>query len=270
MVYIGKDKYIQQNKRHKDHNRESRYDEQVINRIVQNTPSRYDYYVLKDNLSSNAEAIYWERTLIGLFETEDFWNFTSGGEGTVGYKWTEEQKQRRSEAMKELWSDPNSAFHSEERYQKISEAMKGNKYMLGKHHTEESKNKMSESHKILWTDDERRQKQSEAMKGKHHTEESKKKNSLTTSRQMNKTGLYRVTKQYKRNCKQRFCWAYRYYDNGKHKGLSSTNLHTLKQKVLDADFDWQILDDNKALKTILTDLIAKVPPENRVKVHRNI
>ena len=57
-----------------------------------------------------------------------------------------------------LTKSEHRALHkcSEETKQKISESLKGNKYMLGKRHTEESKKKMSESHK-----------------GKHHTEEAR-------------------------------------------------------------------------------------------------
>lgn len=43
VVYIGKDSNISVNRRHKDHHAPSRYDEQRINRILQNNEGRYTY-----------------------------------------------------------------------------------------------------------------------------------------------------------------------------------------------------------------------------------
>ena len=61
-------------------------------------------------------------------------NFTWGGEGISGYKFSEETKQKMSEAKK-------GKKHSEEAKRKISESEKGKKK------SEETKQKMSESHK---------------------------------------------------------------------------------------------------------------------------
>lgn len=111
---------------------------------------------------------------------------------------------------------------------------------------------------------ETRQKMSEAQKGeknhmygKKQSEEHKRKNSLTTSRQMNKTGLYRVQKQKDSHCKQGFRWKYQYYDNGKHKSISSIDLFTLKDKVLAKGFEWRIIDGTNLERT-LKDLIPIV------------
>lgn len=104
---------------------------------------------------------------------------------------------------------------------------------------------------------ESRKKISEAKKGENHpmygkkqSEEHKKKNSLTKSRQRNQTGLYRVQKRNNFTCKQGFTWDYKYYDNGKRKSISSTDLFTLKQRVLDAGLEWRIIDGVKLERTL--------------------
>lgn len=52
IVYIGKDSNIDKNKRHKDHTAQWSYNNQQINKVIQNNPSRYKYNVLvKGNIS---------------------------------------------------------------------------------------------------------------------------------------------------------------------------------------------------------------------------
>lgn len=46
IVYIGKDNYIDKSKRNNEHYAPSRYNEQVINRVLQNNPDRYEYKVI--------------------------------------------------------------------------------------------------------------------------------------------------------------------------------------------------------------------------------
>lgn len=98
IVYVGKDSNIGDNKRHKDHHRPSNYKKQVINRVLQNNPNRYTYHILKqgefnDNLLNALEIIYTHRY-------NPKFSFTIGGDGSRGYKHSEESKQRMSEARK--------------------------------------------------------------------------------------------------------------------------------------------------------------------------
>ena len=46
VVYVGKDSHIGENKRHKQHYQSSNYNEQTINRVLQNNKGRYDYKCL--------------------------------------------------------------------------------------------------------------------------------------------------------------------------------------------------------------------------------
>jgi hypothetical protein len=67
IVYVGKDSKIDKhNNRHYQHTRKCNYNHQVINKIIQNNPSRYTYEVLfkgkskhiDDNLLNTLEMGY--------------------------------------------------------------------------------------------------------------------------------------------------------------------------------------------------------------------
>jgi hypothetical protein len=110
---------------------------------------------LKQNLTEE-EAFRHEIYMIAVFGRKDLGNGilhnrTDGGEGSSGW------------------------VPSEETRRKISEASKGNTYMLGKTLSEETKRKMSDTRKGKTHSEETKRKQSEAKKGKTFSEESKRK-----------------------------------------------------------------------------------------------
>ncbi|MBO5180170.1 MAG: hypothetical protein J6B87_07500 [Clostridia bacterium] len=115
IVYIGKDSYIDKRKRDKDHKQPCVYNKQQINRVIQNTPERYQYKVLEEG--NIPEKILNALEIVFIQKYNPKFNFTKGGEGILGFK------------------------HSNETKKKISESLKGkpNLSRIGKSHTEETK-----------------------------------------------------------------------------------------------------------------------------------
>ena len=79
------------------------------------------------------------------------YNMTNGGEGTIGYIYTDESRQKASEAQKKRFEDPDEI-------QKISEAAKK------RWENPEEREKISESQQKRWEKPEEREKASEAQK----------------------------------------------------------------------------------------------------------
>lgn len=119
IVYIGKDSYIDKQKRFKAHSSKSHYSAQKINQILQNNPNRYDYKILeKGNMSQKLLNAF---EMCFIFKYNPKFNFTVGGEGSLG------KKRKFSEAHKK----------------KLSKKALGNKNRLGKFLSQASKNKIS-------------------------------------------------------------------------------------------------------------------------------
>ena len=169
VVYIGKDSHIEENRRHKNHLIPSCYNKQMINRVLQNNPHRYQYDVLCSSDDCGDELL--NDLEMGYIETYDpKFNFTKGGEGTLGYKLSNETKEKISKAN-------TGRKLSEEARRKISESQRGEKnhnygvkgknhYLYGVPKSEEHKRKLSEANKGRTLPEESRKKISEANKGK--------------------------------------------------------------------------------------------------------
>ena len=144
VAYVGKDSHIDINKREKEHCRPSCYNRQPFNQILQNNPNRYTYQVLvwdvKDQETLNALEIQYIRQLKPKF------NFTNGGDGSIGYKHSKESKRKMSKAKYGSNNHFYGKKHSDETKRKISESKKGKKLSL------ETCLKMSESRRKydLW------------------------------------------------------------------------------------------------------------------------
>lgn len=239
IVYVGKDSNIHEDKRHKSHFHPSQYNKQQINRVLQNNPDRYTYQVLvfdvKDDDTLNDLEIQYIRQLHPKF------NYTKGGDGLLGFK------------------------HSEETRKKISEKIKDeNHHMYGNHHSEETKKKISENNARYWQDktfseehcknisksltgkkfsEEHKKKISKALKGKKISDGTKDKISKSKSKVQNTSGYYRVCKAKNKRYKQGFRWSYQYYENGKHKEISSVDIKKLEEKVKEKGLEWEELND---------------------------
>ena len=151
IVYVGKDSYIDKNKRHNDHMANSEYHKQQINKVLQNTPERYRYKVILQGITSNKILNGFEMAFI--FKYNPKFNFTMGGEGALGYKHTPESiakmsgknhrlygKKLSQEYKDKISSSLKGRTISKEHANKISQAMQGHKV------TEATKQKMSKNH----------------------------------------------------------------------------------------------------------------------------
>lgn len=152
--------------------------------------------------------------------------------------------------------------------------------------SEETRRKMSKASKERWKDEGYRKKMSEKKKGENHPffskkrpkhsermngknnpnwgkktpEETRRKISKTLSERCNITGFYRVSKDKDNACKQGFLWRYKYCENGKQKSIKSVNLSKLQEKVKKYNLPWEILDEEKAKKSL----------EENNKYHQNV
>lgn len=122
VVYIGKDSNIDKNARKHAHEMPSKYNKQPFNRVLQNNLTRYQYkkvFVFDD--ITDTELNQLEMQQIALFNPK--FNFTKGGDGSTGYKHSEETRKK----MKGKNHPFYGKHRSEETRKKISET-KTNKF----------------------------------------------------------------------------------------------------------------------------------------------
>ena len=242
IVYVGKDSHIDKNIRHKTHYQSCQYNKQPINRVLQNNPNRYTYQVLAWNVTDQDTLNALETQYITHLKPK--FNFTNGGDGMLGYKHSEETKQKIRQSNK-------GRKHSEEAKQKMS--INHTKCWLGRHHTKESKQKMSQTHKGKKFSIEHRKKLSQSKQGQNHPNYGKHHNSTIRtkmSKSQNTTGFFCVHKTKSERHKQGFVWRYNFYEDGKQKQISSKDFFKLRDKVLAKNLEWYIIDEEKAQKTI--------------------
>lgn len=163
----------------------------VFSRALRKYPiSAFDFVVL-EKVQDWDSACKKERLYIARFNTKipNGYNMTDGGEGTLGYIFSKEQKRNLSNAHKGKGIGEDNPFygekHTEESKGKIAAVHKGNIYNLGRQFTEEHKNKLSESHKGLQNhlgfkhSEETKEKIRKSKTGSIHSVETKKKMSET-------------------------------------------------------------------------------------------
>lgn len=278
VVYVGKDSNIHGNKRHKDHFCPSGYNKQVINRILQNNPDRYEYKVLWEiedctNNHLNEMEKYYTRIYNPKF------SFTEGGDGIAGLKRTEETKKKISKTRSKkynttgfyrVYKAKDNAFKQGFRwsYQYSNESKKQTIMSLNLLELKDKVEAKGLPWKIL---NEEKAKQSleenektlkkikntpNGNKGKTRSLEQRK----TISKTMSTTGFFRVDKDKDNTCKQGFLWRYRYQQNKKIKKIRRVNLLKLQEEVEVRGLPWEILDEEKAKKSL----------EENNKYHQNV
>lgn len=128
-TYVGKDSHIDENRRDYRHNHPYYYGEQPINRILQNNPKRYEYYKLvelsddfTDDELNELELLFINKLGTYHYENPYGFNFTKGGEGSTGYKFSEEHLKKLSENNARYWKGKT---FSDEHRKNLSESLKG-------------------------------------------------------------------------------------------------------------------------------------------------
>lgn len=250
VVYIGKDSNISVNRRHKNHHAPSRYDEQRINRVLQNNEGRYTYFILCDGYFTEKELNELEEEAVAIFNTYYGYgfNFTKGGDGRnmckedhpfYGKHHTEAIRKKISKSLN------TSGFYRVTKHN-TSHGTQGflwsyQYYIDGKQkHIDrvylKDLEKVVRDKNLPWfiVDEEKAQKSLKEEIGKDTTN----------------TGVYHVSKK-KANNKHGFLFVYWFYDDNIHiKNLSSISIDVLKEKMIQNGHDFIILDDNKYQKAL--------------------
>lgn len=236
VVYIGKDSHINKGQRHKDHFQKYRYNKQQINRILQNNPTRYKYKVLEEGNISREILNALEMVFIRKYNPK--FNFTEGGEGTVGWKHSQEAKKKISNANK------GKKFSKQHR-KRLSDAHK-NKILSFQH-----RQNISKSHKGHKHSQETRIKISNSNKGKTLNRKKTINEKIIISKTMGSYGFFRVTQDKDKTVTQNFSWTYQYYDSKtkKRKKIRRVSLIKLREVVRQRNLEWKIIDKEKAKQT---------------------
>lgn len=164
-IYIGQAKDLDKRKTQFQYFKK-RYGGVYINnaRDKYNSSVFWDYEVIE--YCTEDELNEREKYYIKLFNSTDReigYNITEGGDGCIGYVFTEEAKKAVSEGLKRSYNNLS------EKEKKIrSDRQKGeNNHFYGKHHTEETKQKISNKLKGIFEGEKN------PFYGKHHTQELK-------------------------------------------------------------------------------------------------
>lgn len=134
------------------------------NNYWHNTVKKYGYiiHIVEKDLTEQ-QAFERETYWIQYFGKENLVNLTEGGDGTTGFKHSDETRLKISNAKKGHKLNLGRK-HSENTLKKMSEAQKGNKNNLGKKASNETRKKISQSNKGKKRSEETRKKISEGRK----------------------------------------------------------------------------------------------------------
>lgn len=160
------------NQRYDEHKRHSKTMDTYFYRAIRKYGfDKFDYSVLKQ-VNANTKKELWDKLTqleidyIDKYNTNNAkygYNTTDGGDGVIGYKFTDEDRLKVSKGLKGKLSGAKNP-----RYNKPGT-------FTGKQHTKEAREKMSEAHKGKKLTEEHKAKIRKAVKGQKHTKDSRNK-----------------------------------------------------------------------------------------------
>lgn len=157
--------------RYKEHERHSKRLNTLFYRAIRKYGfENFSYEILEEVNRPTKEELWVALTTLekeyikklDTYNPENGYNCTLGGDGVVGHKFTKEQLEKISRALKGKMVGSKNPM-----YGKVGT-------FKGKKHTEETKKRLSEIHSGKTLTEEHKRKIGESGKGKLHTEESKK------------------------------------------------------------------------------------------------
>ena len=111
------------------------------NKHWRNIVSKYGFYAeIVIHFNTEVCAFSFEISIISYYGIENLCNLTSGGEGSKGYKWTEEQKDRARAAS-------TGRKHTPETIRKMKEYQSEFHPMKGRKHSDKTKKLLSKQRK---------------------------------------------------------------------------------------------------------------------------
>lgn len=74
-------------------------------------------------------------------------------------------------------------------------------------------------------------------------------NKVRYTNHINETGIFRVSKRIKKDCKQGYLWRYSFRDCGKSNDIQSVDLELLEKKVKEKNLPWIIIDEERTVQS---------------------
>lgn len=263
IVYIGKDSNIDKNVRRYAHRKPSQYNKQPFNRILQNNPERYEYKVLVKGVSDYHSLNQLEIFYIAMYNPK--FNFTIGGESNVRLKGRDNPwfgRKHDKDTLRKISSIKNKTGFMNVSKNKSSNCRQGFYYEYTYTTTDNKRKSFSStdilklkekvlSHGLDW----------EILDKKKADETMRNNLSLRSTN----TGFYKVTKTPHKTSKTGHHFRYVWMEKGCSHQISSVNLATLRDRVVDAGLKWKIIDEELATRTVQ----EEVYPLRFIKLNSN-
>lgn len=230
IIYIGKDSYINKQIRNKEHFMRGKRKDQHINKVLQNNPNRYQYKVLEEGNISQKILNALEMSFIQRYNPR--FNFTKGGDGSLGYKHTINTKKAVSLSVSKK-SSSTGFYRVSKKKCKTCQFKTSFVYQY----------KINGKRKEIWGVDINSLKKKVLDKNLDWIilDEEKANNILKENSLLSKKRGRKNSSGYLNVLKREASYAYRYTENGKRKYLSDKTLKGLEEKVKKRGLEWKKL-----------------------------